>query len=88
MDKAIGLIETKGTNAAVRASDAMCKAASVTLIDMIEIGGGYVTIVIQGDVGSVKASVDAGAEAANEAGELVSAHVIPQPHEHLLAAFV
>ncbi len=87
MDKAIGLIETKGTNASVRASDAMCKAASVTLIDMVEIGGGYVTIVIQGDVGSVKASVDAGAEAANEAGELVSAHVIAQPHENLLAAF-
>jgi ethanolamine utilization protein EutM len=88
MDKALGFIETKGTNASVRASDAMCKAAHVTLIDMIEIGGGYVTIVIQGDVGSVKASVDAGAEAANEAGELVSAHVIPQPHENLLAAFV
>lgn len=88
MNAAIGLIETKGTNPAIRASDAMCKAAGVTLVDMVEIGAGYVTIVIRGDVGSVKAAVDAGAEAANEAGELVSAHVIPQPHEHLLAAFV
>ena len=88
MNHAIGLVETKGTNPAVRATDAMCKAASVTFVQAVEIGGGYVTIVIKGDVGSVKAAVDAGAEAANEAGELVSAHVIPQPHEHLLATFV
>lgn len=88
MNEAIGLIETVGTNPSIRASDAMCKAAGVTLVGMIEIGGGYVTIVIKGDVGSVKAAVDAGAEAAQEAGELVSAHVIPQPHEDLLATFV
>jgi len=88
MRKALGFTETKGTNASVRASDAMCKAAGVELVDMIEIGGSYVTIVIQGDVGSVKAAVDAGAEAAAEAGELVAAHVIPQPHEHLLEQFV
>lgn len=88
MNEAIGLIETIGTNPSIKATDAMCKAAGVTLVDMIEIGGGYVTIVIKGDVGSVKAAVDAGAEAASSAGELVSAHVIPQPHEGLLAAFV
>ncbi len=88
MNEAIGLIETIGTNPAIRASDAMCKAASVTMVGMIEIGGGYVTAVVKGDVGSVKAAVDAGAEAANDAGELVSAHVIPQPHEDLLATFV
>ncbi len=87
MNEAIGLIETVGTNPSIKASDAMCKAAGVSLVDMIEIGGGYVTIVIKGDVGSVKAAVDAGAEAATAAGELVSAHVIPQPHEGLLAAF-
>lgn len=88
MNEAIGLIETIGTNASVKASDAMCKAAGVTLVNMIEIGSGHVTIVIRGDVGSVKAAVDAGAEAANEAGELVAAHVIPQPHEELMSAFV
>ncbi len=87
MNKAIGLVEAVGANPAVRASDAMCKAAGVTLINVLEIGSGYVTIVVQGDVGSVKAAVDAGAEAANEAGELIAAHVIPQPHEDLLAAF-
>lgn len=88
MSEAIGLIETKGANPSVKASDAMCKAAGVELVSMIEIGGSYVTIVIKGDVGSVKAAVDAGAEAAHEAGELVAAHVIPQPHAGLLAAFV
>jgi len=88
MNNAIGLIETMGTNPAIQASDAMCKAAGVTLVDTIEIGGGYVTMVIKGDVGSVKAAIDAGAEAANEAGELVSAHVIPQPHENLMPSFV
>ena len=87
MNAAIGLIETKGANPAVKAADAMCKAAGVELVRMIEIGASYVTIVIKGDVGSVKAAVDAGAEAAHEAGELVSAHVIPQPHEKLLPAF-
>lgn len=87
MNQAIGLIETKGTNPAICASDAMCKAAGVELVKTIEIGGSYVTVVIQGDVGSVKAAVDAGAEAANEAGELVAAHVIPQPHEKLMPTF-
>jgi microcompartment protein CcmL/EutN len=86
--QAIGLVETIGTNPGIQAADAMCKAAGVTLVKMIEIGGGYVTTVIQGDVGSVKAAVDAGAEAADEAGELVSAHVIPQPHEGLMPSMI
>ena len=84
--EAIGLIETIGVNAAFQAADAMCKAASVEIVRTIEIGGGYVTTVIKGDVGSVKAAVDAGAEAAHAAGELVSAHVIAQPHDHLLSS--
>lgn len=88
MSEALGFIETRGANPSVRASDAMCKAAGVSIVDIIEIGGSYVTIVIKGDVGSVKAAVDAGAEAAHEAGELVAAHVIPQPHENLLATYV
>ncbi len=87
MAEALGFVETIGSNPAVRASDAMCKAAGVTLVRAVEIGGGYVTIIIKGDVGSVKAAVDAGAEAANCAGELVSAHVIPQPHPDLMPAF-
>ena len=87
MSGAIGLLETRGANPLVKATDAMCKAASVELVGMIEIGGGYVTILIQGDVGSVKASVDAGAEAAAESGEVIAAHIIPQPHEELLPAF-
>jgi microcompartment protein CcmL/EutN len=85
---ALGLIETIGANPAVIASDAMCKAAGVEVVDIIEIGGGYVTIVVKGDVGSVKAAVDAGAEAAAAGGELVAAHVIPQPHGELVGAML
>jgi len=88
MQQAIGLIETKGSNPVVKASDAMCKAAGVELVGLIEIGAGYVTTVIKGDVGSVKAAIDAGAEAAHAAGELVAAHVIAQPHEGLLPALL
>lgn len=87
MNQALGFVETIGTNPSIKAADAMCKAAGVRLVKIIEIGGGYVTIVIQGDVGSVKAAVDAGAEAAAAGGELVAAHVIPQPHEGLLSAY-
>ncbi len=86
--QAIGLIETTGTNPAIQAADAMCKAAGVTVVDTVEIGGGYITTIIEGDVGSVKAAVDAGAEAAHEAGELISAHVIAQPHEDLVSAML
>jgi microcompartment protein CcmL/EutN len=80
---AIGLVETKGLVGLVEASDAMCKAASVVIIGHHQIGGGYVTTVVRGDVGSVRAAVDAGAAAAKAVGELVASHVIPRPHEGL-----
>ena len=79
--QALGLVETKGLVGLVDASDAMCKAANVQLIKMVQIGGGYVTTIVSGDVGSVRAAVDAGAAAAKAIGELVSAHVIPRPHD-------
>jgi microcompartment protein CcmL/EutN len=84
MSQAIGLIETKGLVGLIEASDAMCKAANVALLRTVEIGGGYVTVVVRGDVGSVRAAVDAGAEAAKGVGELVASHVIPRPHEGLV----
>jgi microcompartment protein CcmL/EutN len=79
--QAIGLIETKGLVGLIDASDAMCKTASVELVKIIEIGGGFVTAVVRGDVGSVRAAVDAGALASREIGELISVHVIPRPHD-------
>jgi microcompartment protein CcmL/EutN len=84
MNQAIGLVETRGLVGTIEASDAMCKAANVSLLKTVEIGGGYVTVVVRGDVGSVRAAVDAGAEAAKACGELVSSHVIPRPHEGLV----
>ena len=84
---ALGMIETRGLVGSIEAADAMVKAADVTLIGKVHVGGGLVTVMVRGEVGAVKAAVDAGAEAAHEAGELVSAHVIPQPHEKLLPAF-
>ena len=87
MSDAIGMIETLGYVGLVEASDAMCKAANVELVKSIEIGGGYVTTIVRGDVGSVKAAVDAGAEAANRVGELHCVHVIPRPHEGLTGIF-
>jgi len=85
---AFGFIETKGFVANVEAADAMSKAANVEIVDQIEIGGGYVTIIIKGDVGAVKAAVDAGAEAAQKIGEVVSVHVIPKPTLELLEIFL
>ncbi len=85
---ALGMIETKGFIGLVEASDAMCKAANVSLIKRIEIGGGYVTTLVSGDVGSVKAAVDAGAAAAGKVGELVSCNVIPAPHTGLQGVFI
>jgi microcompartment protein CcmL/EutN len=82
--EAIGLIEAKGLVGIVEASDAMCKAASVDLMKTIEIGGGFVTAVVRGDVGSVRAAVDAGAVACRAVGELISVHVIPRPHEGMV----
>jgi len=87
MSESLGIVETKGYVGNIEASDAMVKAASVKLAKQIQIGGGYVTILVKGDVGSVKASVEAGAEAANRAGELVSSHVIARPHPDLLKQF-
>ncbi len=84
MNDSIGLIETRGYIGSVEASDAMVKAASVTLVRTVQIGGGLITVAVKGDVGSVKAAVEAGAEAAKRVGELVAAHVIPRPHADLL----
>ncbi|MHB1345900.1 MAG: BMC domain-containing protein [Candidatus Humimicrobiaceae bacterium] len=83
MQNAIGMIETKGLVGSIEAADAMVKAANVTLLGKEQIGGGYVTVIIEGDVGAVKAATDAGAMAAKRVGELVSVHVIPRPHEEL-----
>jgi ethanolamine utilization protein EutM len=88
MSEALGMIETKGYVGAVEASDAMVKAANVTLIKTIPIGGGLITVLARGDVGSVKAAVDAGSKAAGKVGELISSHIIARPHEDLLKAFV
>src|SRR5262245_58490489 len=79
MNEAIGLLETKGLIASVEAADAMLKAANVTLVKQLNIGAAFITTIIKGDVGSVRAAVDAGAAAASKVGELVSAHVIPRP---------
>lgn len=88
MSESLGMIETKGYVGAVEASDAMVKAANVRLIKSIPIGGGFITVLARGDVGSVKAAVDAGANAASRAGELVSSHILARPHEDLLKRFV
>jgi ethanolamine utilization protein EutM len=77
---ALGLIETRGLVGSIEAADAMVKAAKVQLIGKEKVGGGYVTVMVRGDVGAVKAAVDAGAAAAEKVGELVSVHVIPRPH--------
>ena len=87
MNDAIGLIETKGLIAQIEAADAMLKAANVTLVKQVQIGGAFVTTIIKGDVGSVRAAVDAGAGAASKVGELVSAHVIPRPTDGLMSNF-
>jgi ethanolamine utilization protein EutM len=77
---ALGMVESKGLIGAIEAADAMVKAANVHLIGSEYIGGGYVTVMVRGDVGAVKAATDAGAAAAKRVGELVSVHVIPRPH--------
>jgi ethanolamine utilization protein EutM len=83
MNQALGLLETKGLVALVDASDAMCKAADVQLVKTIQIGGGYVTTIVRGDVAAVRAATEAGAAAAAKVGEVVSVHVIPRPHGQL-----
>ncbi|MFI5207555.1 MAG: ethanolamine utilization microcompartment protein EutM [Gemmatimonadales bacterium] len=81
--EALGLIETKGLVGSIEAADAMVKAANVKLIGKEKVGGGYVTVMVRGDVGAVKAATDAGAAAAERVGELVSVHVIPRPHAEI-----
>ena len=78
--EALGMIETKGLVGSIEAADAMVKAANVVLLGKEYIGAGYVTVMVRGDVGAVKAATDAGAAAARRVGELVSVHVIPRPH--------
>jgi microcompartment protein CcmL/EutN len=78
--EALGMIETRGLIGSVEAADAMVKAANVALVAKEYIGAGYVTVLVRGDVGAVKAATDAGAAAARRVGELVSVHVIPRPH--------
>ncbi|KKB34518.1 propanediol utilization microcompartment protein PduA [Bacillus thermotolerans] len=80
MSNALGMIETKGLIGAIEAADAMTKAANVTLIGYEKIGSGLITVMVRGDVGAVKAAVDAGAAASEKVGEVVSVHVIPRPH--------
>lgn len=83
MKEALGLIETRGLVGSIEAADAMVKAAKVTLAGRERVGGGYVTVFVRGDVGAVKAAVEAGAEAARRVGDLASVHVIPRPHEEV-----
>ena len=83
MEEAMGLIETKGLVAAIEAADAMVKAANVKLVSKEYAGSGLVTMTVKGDVGAVKAAVDAGAAAAKRVGELISVHVIPRPHSEV-----
>ena len=78
--EALGMVETRGLIGSIEAADAMVKAANVVLVGLEYIGAGYVTVLVRGDVGAVKAATDAGAAAARRVGELVSVHVIPRPH--------
>ncbi len=82
-NQAIGLIETRGYVPSLAAADAMVKAANVEIVSKNEIGGGLVSVVVKGDVGAVKAATEAGAEAANQIGEVVAIHVIPRPHNDI-----
>ena len=84
MNESIGMVETRGYVGSIEATDAMVKAANVTLSRQFQIGGGFVTVVVKGDVGSVAAAVAAGADAAKRVGELVCSHVIARPHPDLL----
>ena len=85
---AIGLVETKGLIGLVAATDAMAKAANVQIVKRIDIGGGLVTVIVNGDVGSVRAAVEAGTRVADQVGELVGSHVIPNPVEGVIEAFL
>ncbi len=84
---ALGMIETRGMVCATEATDAMIKAATVELVGCHRTGGGYVTVIVRGDVAACKAATDAGATAAQKIGGLVSAHVIPKPHPDIFEVF-
>jgi ethanolamine utilization protein EutM len=86
--EAIGMIETKGYVGSVEAADAMVKAANVSLVKTVAIGGGLITVFTTGDVGSVKAAVDAGSKAAGRVGELIASHILARPHEDLMKIFI
>lgn len=86
--EALGMIETKGLIASIVATDAMCKAANISVAGQVQIGNAFVITFVRGDVGSVRAAVDAGAQAASANGELVSAHVIPRPEPSVLETFL
>ncbi len=86
--KAIGLVETKGLIGLVAATDAMAKAANVEIVKRVGIGGGLVTVIVSGDVGSVRAAVEAGARVAGEVGELVGSHRIANPAEGVVEVFL
>jgi ethanolamine utilization protein EutM len=88
MQNAIGLVETKGLVPLIEATDAMAKAANVKIEKRVAIGGGLVAAVVSGDVGSVRAAVEAGAAAATQVGELVSSHIIPRPSDGLMEAYL
>lgn len=88
MSEAIGMVETKGLVGLVEATDAMAKAANVTIVKRVSIAGGLVTVIVRGDVGSVRAAVEAGVQAAQQVGEVVASHVIPRPSEGLMAAYL
>jgi microcompartment protein CcmL/EutN len=83
MGESLGLIETRGLVALIEAADAMVKAANVTVVGWEKVGSGYVTVLVRGDVGAVRAATDAGAAAARRVGELIAVHVIPRPHPSL-----
>ena len=83
VQQALGMIETRGLVGSIEAADAMVKAANVTLVGKVHVGGGLVTVMVRGDVGAVKAATDAGAAAVGRIGELVSVHVIPRPHSEV-----
>lgn len=88
MQDAIGLLETRGLVALVEATDAMAKAANVEITKRVQIGGGLVTTIVRGDVGSVRAAVEAGAKAASQVGELLASHIIPRPAEGVINAYL
>ena len=83
--RALGMIETKGLVASVEAADAMAKAANLTMLEQRAIGGGYMTVMVRGDVGAVRTALDAGAQAARRIGQVVSVRILPSPHLDLEA---